>query len=48
LPIGIGLVAPSSDVLLRDSLQASMCEERQDARFSSYLQIFGGGNDVDG
>ena len=25
-----------------------MREERQDARFTGYLQIFGGGDDVDG
>ena len=35
-------------VLMRDILQASMREERQDARFAGYLQIFRGSDDVDG
>ena len=37
LPIGIGLVAYSSDVLLRDILQGSRCEEHQDARAGGSL-----------
>ena len=52
---GVALVAASETadqqggvVLLRDVLQSSMREERQDACFAGYLQIFCGGDDVDG